>query len=51
MSKLDLQYKLLFLGDSSVGKTSLLIRYTDSKFDSNLPTVGVDVRYKYITYI
>ena len=50
MSKLDLQYKLLFLGDSSVGKTSLLIRYTDSKFDSNLPTVGVDVRYKYITY-
>ena len=49
-SKLDYQYKLLFLGDTSVGKTSLLIRYTDDLFDSeSLPTLGVDVRYKYVT--
>ena len=49
-SKLDYQYKLLFLGDTSVGKTSLLIRYTDNIFDSeSLPTLGVDVRYKYVT--
>ena len=49
-SKLDLQYKLLFLGDTSVGKTSLLIRYIDNKYDGeSLPTVGVDVRYKYVT--
>ena len=50
MSKLDLQYKLLFLGDTSVGKTSLLLRYTEDKFDSSLPTLGVDVKYKYLTY-
>ena len=49
-SKLDFQYKILLLGDTSVGKTSLLIRYTDDKFDSDsLPTLGVDVRYKYLS--
>ena len=49
-SKLDYQYKLLFLGDTSVGKTSLLIRYSDDIFDpESLPTLGVDVRYKYVT--
>ena len=49
-TKLDYQYKLLFLGETSVGKTSLLIRFTDGKFDEekSLPTLGVDVRYKYI---
>ena len=48
-TKLDFQYKILFLGDTSVGKTSLLIRYTDNKFDADsLPTLGVDVRYKYL---
>ena len=49
-TKLDFQYKYLFLGDTSVGKTSLLIRYSDNTFDSeSLPTLGVDVRYKYVT--
>ena len=49
-TKLDFQYKLLFLGDTSVGKTSLLIRYTDNKFeDGSVPTLGVDVRYKYVS--
>ena len=46
----DLQYKLLFLGDISVGKTSLLIRYMDNKYEAGIPTVGIDVRYKFITY-
>jgi len=50
MSKLDYMYKYLFLGETSVGKTSLLIRYSDDIFDSDsLPTLGVDVRYKYVT--
>ena len=49
-TKLDYLYKFLFLGETSVGKTSLLIRYTDDIFDSeSLPTLGVDVRYKYVT--
>ena len=50
MSHLDLQYKFLFLGETSVGKTSILLRYVDDNFNSFLPTVGVDVRYKYIMY-
>ena len=50
MSNIDLHYKLLFLGDTSVGKTSLLLRYTENVFENGLPTVGVDVKYKYITY-
>ena len=49
-TKLDLQYKLLVLGDTSVGKTSFLIRYIDNKYDGDsLPTLGVDVRYKFVT--
>ena len=49
-TKLDFEYKLLFLGDTTVGKTSLLIRYTDDKFDADsLPTLGVDVKYKYVS--
>ena len=49
-TKLDYLYKLLFLGETSVGKTSLLIRFTDDIFDEEkgVPTLGVDVRYKYI---
>ena len=50
MSKMDLHYKLLFLGESDVGKTSLLLRYTDGVFENSLPTVGIDVKYKYLTY-
>ena len=47
--KIDYQFKILSLGDSEVGKTSIFMRYTDDKFDNNgLPTLGVDLIYKYI---
>ena len=47
--KNDFQFKILFLGDSEVGKTSILVRYAEDKFESNgLPTLGVDLIYKYI---
>ena len=48
--KIEYSYKILFLGDSTVGKTSLLIRYLEKKFDNSMPTLGVDVRYKYLKY-
>ena len=42
-------YKILILGNSSVGKTSFLIRFCDDKFDSDtLTTVGVDYKKKFI---
>ena len=50
MQKPDLEYKILFLGDTCVGKTSLLVRYVDDKFEVGVSTIGVDVRYKYIDY-
>ncbi len=38
-----LKYKLVFVGDQSVGKTSIMGRYTRDEFHpGNQPTVGVD---------
>ncbi|KAM3936457.1 ras-related protein Rab-39B-like [Leptodactylus fuscus] len=39
----DFQFRVLLLGDSGVGKTSLLRRYTEEQFtEATGPTVGVD---------
>jgi len=39
--------KILVVGDSGVGKSSLMLRYTDDKFMMDiLPTVGLDFRVK-----
>ena len=44
-------FKLLLLGDSSVGKTSILLEYISNKFDeSSISTVGVDYMDKIIDY-
>ena len=43
--------KLLILGDSAVGKTCLLLRYTDNNFTSNhLATIGIDFKLKNIEF-
>lgn len=47
--KYDLEYKLIFLGPSGVGKTSLLLQYSENVFQDIKSTIGVDVRYNYIT--
>ena len=39
----DIKLQLIVMGDSEVGKTSLLYRYQDDKFTKNhLATVGID---------
>lgn len=39
--------KFLALGDSGVGKTSLLYQYTDGQFNPRfVPTIGIDFREK-----
>jgi small GTP-binding protein len=46
----DLQIKVLTIGDSSVGKTCLLHRYTSHTFSaSSIPTVGIDFKIMTIT--
>ncbi|NWI41518.1 RB27A protein, partial [Picathartes gymnocephalus] len=53
MSDGDYDYliKFLALGDSGVGKTSLLYQYTDGKFNSKfITTVGIDFREKRVVY-
>lgn len=48
--KYDYLFKLLLVGDSSVGKSSILCRYSDDTFEEKvLSTIGVDFKVKYLT--
>ncbi|KAF1321076.1 Rab18 family gtpase, partial [Globisporangium splendens] len=47
MDKYDHLFKLLLIGDAGVGKSSMLLRFTDDTFDDNLQsTIGVDFKVK-----
>ena len=46
----EIKLKLLLIGDSSVGKTSILLNYTENYFpESHLSTIGVEYKVKQIT--
>ncbi|KAK9817838.1 hypothetical protein WJX72_002917 [[Myrmecia] bisecta] len=46
----DHLFKILLIGDSGVGKSSLLTRFTADSFDDfTTPTIGVDFRLKFVT--
>jgi len=48
----DYLFKLLLIGNSSVGKSSLLYRFVDNSWDDNfVPTIGVDFVRKLLIYI
>ena len=43
----DYMFKILIIGNSSVGKTSFLFRYSDDSFTSAfVSTVGIDFKVK-----
>lgn len=44
----DYLFKVVIIGNSSVGKSSILRRFADDSFqESYLATIGVDFRFKY----
>lgn len=48
---IDYTFKILLLGNTGVGKTSLLLQYTENKFlNSLLGTIGIDFRKKTIKF-
>lgn len=44
---MDYLFKVLLIGDSNVGKSSLLVRFADNAFYTEyISTIGVDYRIK-----
>ena len=46
MTDYHYKFKILLLGPSAVGKTSLLVRFVKNIFKETKPTIGVDFLYK-----
>lgn len=50
MSDYDHLFKILLIGDSNVGKSAMLVRFTDGTFTSKFTTtIGVDYKIKSLT--
>ena len=49
MSKPELKFKLIIVGDQAVGKTCMLLKYVDNNFpETHLATIGVEYKNKTI---
>lgn len=47
--KIDFQFKIIVCGDPMVGKTSTILRFTESAFDRKyIPSIGINVKDKII---
>ena len=44
-------FKIMFLGDSSVGKTAFILRFCDGKFEDDcITTIGLDTKTKFVSH-
>ena len=44
-----ISFKILLLGDSTVGKTAFILLFCEDKFDEDsLTTIGLDQKNKYV---
>ncbi|XP_050243235.1 ras-related protein RABC2a [Quercus robur] len=48
-SNYDLSFKILLIGDSAVGKSSLLVSFISNSVEDLSPTIGVDFKIKLLT--
>ncbi|KAF8005592.1 hypothetical protein BT93_K0016 [Corymbia citriodora subsp. variegata] len=48
-SNYDLSFKILLIGDSGVGKSSLILSFISASPEIIAPTIGVDIRMKHLT--
>lgn len=50
MESFDYLQKIIIIGDSGVGKSNILLRYSEGKFvDNYMMTIGINYVYKIIT--
>ncbi|OVA19491.1 Small GTPase superfamily [Macleaya cordata] len=49
MINYDLSFKILLIGDSGVGKSSLLVSFISNTVENLSPTIGVDFKIKLLT--
>lgn len=45
----EILYKIVIVGDSGVGKSCLLVRFTDDKYEDQVSTIGTDFRFRDIS--
>lgn len=46
----DHVFKIVIVGDAGVGKSSIMLQFTDDHFDDHVPsTIGVDFKFKVLT--
>lgn len=43
-------FKTIIIGRSAVGKSTLLLRYVEGEYSPQKPTIGIDYRFKKVSY-
>ena len=44
------KFKTIIIGNPGVGKSTLLLRYVDKQYNPQKMTIGIDYKYKNVSY-